>query len=46
MVEKLVGHDDNAIIEQDVSNYEQTGDKGELMQALVWQAKGKVEIGR
>ncbi|CAI4213271.1 unnamed protein product, partial [Parascedosporium putredinis] len=44
MVEKLVGHDDNAIIEQDVSNYEQTGDKGELMQALVWQAKGKVEI--
>ena len=45
MVEKAVGHDDNAITQQDVSNYEQTGEKGETMKALVWQGKGKVEIG-
>ncbi|PKS06091.1 hypothetical protein jhhlp_007925 [Lomentospora prolificans] len=44
MVEKAVGHDDNAITQQDVSNYEQTGEKGETMKALVWQGKGKVEV--
>jgi hypothetical protein len=43
--EKAIGHGDNAIIQQDVSNYAQTGDQSETMKALVWQAKQKVEIG-
>ncbi|EFQ34091.1 alcohol dehydrogenase GroES-like domain-containing protein [Colletotrichum graminicola] len=44
-VEQAVGHQDDAITAQDVSNY--SGDKGdpnELMQALTWQGKNKVEI--
>lgn len=44
-VEKAVGHDDNTVTQQDVSDYEQTGHGGETMKALVWEGKGKVEIG-
>ncbi|KAK4466349.1 putative Zn-dependent dehydrogenase [Cladorrhinum samala] len=44
-VEKVVGHDDNNIIQQDVSNYKgDKGDSSETMKALVWQGKQKVEI--
>lgn len=43
-VEKAVGHGDNAIIQQDVSNYEKTGDSGEMMKALAWMGKNKVEM--
>lgn len=46
-VEKAIGHDDNNIIQRDVSNFNQkgTGDPNETMKALVWQTKQKVEIG-
>jgi hypothetical protein len=43
--ERIIGHDDNAIIEQDISNYQQTGEEGTRMKALVWRGKQKVEIG-
>lgn len=43
-LEKAIGHDTNAIIPQDVSNYEATGEKGTTMKALAWQGKQKVEI--
>ncbi|KAH7313868.1 chaperonin 10-like protein [Stachybotrys elegans] len=42
--EKAIGHDDNAIIEQDVSNYSGVGDSSETMKALTWQGKNKVEM--
>lgn len=44
-VEKAVGHDNNAVLAQDVSNFKKTGDEGETMKALVWQGKNHVEIG-
>jgi threonine dehydrogenase-like Zn-dependent dehydrogenase len=45
MVEKAIGHDDSAILKQDVSNYEaQLGDSMNKMKALTWQGKGKVEV--
>ncbi|OHF01504.1 alcohol dehydrogenase GroES-like domain-containing protein [Colletotrichum orchidophilum] len=43
--EKAIGHQDDAVTAQDVTEY--SGDKGddsELMKALVWQGKNKVEI--
>jgi len=43
--EQAIGHQDDAITAQDVTNY--GGDKGdsrELMKALAWQGKNKVEI--
>ncbi|OBR07961.1 Alcohol dehydrogenase GroES-like domain-containing protein [Colletotrichum higginsianum IMI 349063] len=43
--EQVIGHQDDAVTAQDVTNY--SGDKGgsnELMKALVWQGKNKVEI--
>ncbi|WQF89168.1 Putative alcohol dehydrogenase, zinc-type, GroES-like superfamily, NAD(P)-binding domain superfamily [Colletotrichum destructivum] len=43
--EQVIGHQDDAVTAQDVTNY--GGDKGnsnELMKALVWQGKNKVEI--
>lgn len=42
--EKAIGHDGSTITQQDVTNYESTGDKTNTMKALVWQAKNKVEI--
>lgn len=44
-VEKAVGHDDSAILKQDVSSYKGAGNENETMKALVWQGKNKVEIG-
>lgn len=42
--EKAVGHDGSTITQQDVTNYEATGDKENTMKALVWQGKNKVAI--
>lgn len=45
--EQAIGHGDNNIIQQDVANYGKTqgaGDDSEIMKALVWQTKQKVEI--
>ena len=45
--EKAVGHDDNAITAQDVSNpanRPEWGDPSETMKALCWMGKGKVEV--
>ena len=43
-VEKAIGHDDTAILQQDVSNYEKSGDASETMKALCWIGKQKVEV--
>ncbi|KAK3317123.1 chaperonin 10-like protein [Cercophora scortea] len=42
-LEKAIGHD-KEFLQQDVSNYSQTGDPSELMKALTWQGKQKVEV--
>lgn len=44
VAEKAVGHGDNAVIQQDVSNYDKTG-SDQTMKALVWMGKNKVEMG-
>lgn len=46
--EKAVGHGDNAVTQQDVTNTNQSqaGDDSESMKALVWQGVNKVEVGR
>lgn len=51
LLEKVLGHGDNAVIEQDMSNPsrnpERYGDpSGETMKALAWMDKNKVDIGR
>lgn len=44
--EKAIGHQGDAITAQDVTEYSGSkGDDGELMKALVWQGKNKVEVG-
>lgn len=43
-VEQIIDHGDNSVIQQDISNYETIGDQNEMMKALTWQGKGKVEI--
>jgi len=43
-VEKALGHNDNAITQQDVSGTQQTGEAGETMIALTWQGKQSVEM--
>lgn len=48
-VEKLLGHGDNAITEQDISNPARDRQKyadpsGETMKALVWMGKNTVKI--
>lgn len=50
MVERVLGHDDNAITEQNVSNpardRQKYGDpSGETMKALAWMGKNQVEVG-
>lgn len=42
--EKAIGHGDNAVTQQDVANYSQTGDASETMKALTWQGVNKVEM--
>ncbi|KAK2600125.1 hypothetical protein QQS21_005140 [Conoideocrella luteorostrata] len=45
--EKAVGHDTNAITEQDISTYPSSGGGEEdLMSALVWMGKNKVEMAK
>jgi hypothetical protein len=44
LAEKVIGHGDNAITEQDVSDYQEIG-AATTMKALVWRGKNKVEIG-
>jgi hypothetical protein len=44
-IEKAIGHDDSSILQQDVSNYKQTGDANQTMKALCWMGKGKVQVG-
>lgn len=51
LVEKALGHGDNAITEQNMTNpardREKYGDpSGEKMKALAWMGKGSVELGR
>ncbi|KFY01074.1 hypothetical protein V490_01095 [Pseudogymnoascus sp. VKM F-3557] len=48
-VEQAIGHDDNAVIQQDVSNpaidrSKYADPSGETMKALVWLGKGHVEV--
>lgn len=45
-VEKALGHDDNAVTQQDVTTYKQpgAGDPNETMKALAWMAKNKVQM--
>lgn len=49
LVEKALGHDDNAAIEQDVSNPARDRKKyadpsGETMKALAWMGKNDVKL--
>ncbi|EFX06294.1 alcohol dehydrogenase [Grosmannia clavigera kw1407] len=43
-VEKAIGHDGSAVIQQDITNYAGHGDGNQRMKALVWQGKNKVEV--
>ena len=50
LVEKVLGHQENAVTEQDVTNPARNREKyadpsGEKMKALVWMGKNTVEIG-
>lgn len=47
LVEKLVGHGDNATVTTDVSNYakgESGEETGEKIKATIWQGKNTVEV--
>lgn len=49
VLEKVIGHGDNATTEQDITNPSRDRAKyadpsGEKMKALVWMGKGKVEV--
>ena len=49
--EQAIGHDDNAVTEQDVTNparnREKYGDpSGETMKALTWQGKNEVKVSK
>ncbi len=49
MVEKIIGHDDNATTEQDVSNPGRDREKyadpcGEMMLALCWMGKNNAQV--
>lgn len=47
LVEKAVGHGDNASITTDISNYnnEHGMETGDLIQATVWDGKNQVKLG-
>jgi hypothetical protein len=47
LVEKVIGHGDNATITTDVSNYnnEFGRESGEKIQATTWQGKNTVKVG-
>jgi len=48
MAERAIGHNDNNITAQDVTNYEgknaQYGDPSEMMKALAWMGKNTVKM--
>lgn len=48
--EKALGHGDNAVTAQDVTNpamdREKYGDSSETMKALAWMGKNTVEVGK
>ena len=48
LVEKAMGHDDNAVTEQDMTNPDRDrakyGDSSETMKALAWMGKNEVQI--
>ena len=48
VVEKVIGHDDNATVTTDVSNYknEYGMESGPLIKATTWQGKKKVSVGK
>jgi hypothetical protein len=50
LVEKAMGHDDNAITEQDMTNPARDrakyGDPTETMKALAWMGKNDVQMGQ
>ena len=50
LAEKAMGHKDNAITEQDVTNPARDrakyGDESEKMKALVWMGKNEVQVGK
>lgn len=50
LLEKAIGHTDDAITEQDLSNPDRDREKyadpsGEKMKALVWMGKNDVQVG-
>jgi hypothetical protein len=50
-LEQAIGHDNNAVTQQDISNPALNREKyadpsGETMKALTWQGKNKVAVGR
>jgi len=44
VVEKVMGHDNNAITAQDVSNFSNYSGDGETMKALCWMGKNTVQV--
>ena len=51
MMEKAIGHDSNAVTEQDITNPGRDRAKyadpsGETMKALVWNGKNSVKMGK
>jgi len=51
LVEKVLGHGDNASVEQDMTNPARDREKyadpsGEKMKALAWMGKNQVEVGK
>lgn len=45
-LEKKIGHDDNAVTNQDIASYkEDVGVKDENMKALVWRGANDVRVG-
>jgi hypothetical protein len=48
LVEKAIGHGDNATITTDVSSYdnEHGVETGEMIQATTWQGKNQVKVGK
>ncbi|ERS95639.1 hypothetical protein HMPREF1624_07713 [Sporothrix schenckii ATCC 58251] len=44
VAEQAIGHDGGAVTQQDIANYEKSGDGGHTMKALTWQGKNKVQV--
>jgi len=47
LVERVIGHDDNASITTDISNYNETGtETNNKILATTWQGKNQVKLGK